>query len=263
VFRVTGVRKPSNDIIRLLVEEEQLTQFVPLGRAEPGGTLRTLLLVKRALPFGPILGSIVLAATLTSSALAYSTSIDDAAASGDVETLRAMLEANPALALAKSGDGPTPLHLAALYGHREVASVLLAFHADVAARDENGDTPLHLAAAKGWREVVVLLLDNQADVNARDAHGALPLHAAVFYKREETVKLLIARHAQVAAADDDGETPLHMAAQTGSVELAKMLLANHADINARDTANVTPLHAAVFFKHDDVVRLLREHGGLE
>jgi ankyrin repeat protein len=42
-----------------------------------------------------------------------------------------------------------------------------------------------------------------------------------------------------------------------------MLLANHADINAKDSANVTPLHAAVFFKHEDVARLLREHGGLE
>jgi ankyrin repeat protein len=85
----------------------------------------------------------------------------------------------------------------------------------------------------------------------------------VFYKRDETVKLLIAQHAQIAAADDDGETPLHMAAEAGSVPLAEVLLANHADINARDTANVTPSHAAVFFKHEDVARLLREHGGHE
>ena len=228
-----------------------------------GGTLRTLLSLKRALHSGPVLGLIALMVTLTSSALGYSTTVEVAAAAGDVMTLRTLLEANPSLALAKEGDGTTPLHLAALYGHKEAASVLLAFHADVAARDENGDTPLHLAAAKGWRELVLLLLDSHADVNARDAHGAMPLHAAAFYKREDTVKLLIARHAQVTAADDDGETPLHMAAQTGSVEIAEMLLANDAEINARDTANVTPLHAAVFFKHDDVARLLRERGGLE
>jgi ankyrin repeat protein len=85
----------------------------------------------------------------------------------------------------------------------------------------------------------------------------------VFYKRTETVTLLIARHAQIAAADDDGETPLHMAAESGSVELAELLLAHHADVNARDAANVTPLHAAIFFKHDDVARLLRERGGIE
>jgi ankyrin repeat protein len=263
VFCVTGVRKPSNDILCLLLEEEQLTQFVPLGRAELGGTLRTLLLLKRALHFGPVLGSMVFAATLASSALAYSATVEDAAAAGDVVALRAMLEANPSLALAKEGDGTTPLHLAALYGHKEAASVLLAFHADVAARDENGDTPLHLAAAKGRPDLVLLLLNGHADVNARNAHGAMPLHAAVFYKREETVKLLIVRDAQVTAADNDGETPLHMASQTGSVELAEMLLANHAEINARDAANVTPLHAAVFFKHDDVARLLRERGGLQ
>ena len=32
-------------------------------------------------------------------------------------------------------------------------------------------------------------------------------------------------------------------------------------INARDVANGTPLHAALFFKHEDVARFLREHGG--
>jgi ankyrin repeat protein len=249
-----------NDSLRLS-SRYRISRTVRCDRASLAGAPRTLISLKRALHLGPIPGLIVLAVTLTSSALAHGTTIEDAAAAGDVVTLRAMLEANPALAWAKESDGTTPLHLAALYGRKEAVGILLAFHADVAARDENGDTPLHLAAAKGWRELVLVLLANHADVNAKDAHGATPLHAAVFYKREETVKLLIAQHAQIAATDNDGETPLHMAAEAGSVQLAEVLLTNHADINARDTANVTPLHAAVFFKHEDVARLLRDRGG--
>jgi ankyrin repeat protein len=228
-----------------------------------GGALRTLFLLKRALHLQPFRGLIAFIIIATASALAHGTTIQDAAAAGDATTLRTMLEEDPGLALIKEADGTTPLHLAALYGRADAVRVLLAFHADVSAHDDNGDTPLHLAAAKGWQAVVLLLLANRADVNARDAHGATALHAAAFYKQEEMAKLLLARHAEVEAADDNGDTPLYMAAEAGSVQMAEMLVANHAAVNARDVANGTPLRAAVFFKHEDVARFLREHGGHE
>jgi ankyrin repeat protein len=259
---VTIACKLCSDFNRLSNKDHFLARSIEIGQVW-GGTLRTLAVFKRAIRLQHAAILIVLAIILTSSALAHGATIEEAAAAGDVATLRALLETNPALALAKEGDGTTPLHLAALYGRKEVASILLSFHADVSARDENGDTPLHLAAAKGWQEIIQVLLDNRADVNAKDAHGATPLHAAVFYKREDAAKLLIARHAQIASVDDNGDTPLHMAAETGSVPLAEMLLANHADINARDTASVTPLHAALFFKHEEVAHLLRQHGAQE
>jgi ankyrin repeat protein len=245
------------------IERLKFSQIIRTILCVLGGALRTLFLFKRVLHFQAVRGFIAFIIIVTSSALAHGATIEDAAAAGDAATLRTMLEADPALALAKEADGTTPLHLAALYGRADAVRVLLGFHADVSARDDDGDTPLHLAAARGWQEIALLLLASRADVNARDAHGATALHAAVFYKRDELAKLLLARHAEVEAADDNGDTPLHMAAEAGSVEMAEMLVANHAALNARNVANGTPLHAALFFKHEDVARFLREHGGHE
>lgn len=43
------------------------------------------------------------------------------------------------------GGGATPLHLAALSGHKELAEILLAHGADVNARNNSGKTPLQFA----------------------------------------------------------------------------------------------------------------------
>jgi ankyrin repeat protein len=223
--------------------------------------LRTLLSFNRIFRSPILSGCAVGLLVLISNCPAFCTTIQDAAAAGDVATLRSMLETNPALASAREVDGMTALHVAALYGHKEVVEVLLAFHADVGAEDKNGDTALHLAAAKGRQEVVAPLLRHHADLNAKDVRGATPLHVAVFYKQNEMARLLVASRADVQAADENGDTPLHMAAETGSVELSKLLLANHADVNARDISGFTPLYVAAFFKHEDVATVLRQHGG--
>ena len=58
-----------------------------------------------------------------------------------------------------------------------VAGLLLASHADVNAKDTTlAETPLHLAAVRGHKDVAELLLANKADVNAKDIDGETPLH---------------------------------------------------------------------------------------
>jgi ankyrin repeat protein len=46
---------------------------------------------------------------------------------------------------AQNKDGETPLHLASLSGHVEVARMLIEHGADVAAQNKDLETPLHLA----------------------------------------------------------------------------------------------------------------------
>src|SRR5579862_3189541 len=90
--------------------------------------------------------------------LAAGDPIHDAAASGDLEKVKALLNSNSGLVFSKDSSGMTPLHFAAQNGHKEVAEVLLANKAEAGSNDRDGVMPLHLAAYTGHRDVVELLL---------------------------------------------------------------------------------------------------------
>ena len=67
------------------------------------------------------------------------------------------LLANKAGVNARGGQGGSPLHLAAVNGHKDVAELLLANKADVNAKVNDGSTPLHYAVTKGHGDVAELL----------------------------------------------------------------------------------------------------------
>src|SRR5206468_940703 len=75
----------------------------------------------------------------------------EAAAAGDADRVRTLLDADPSLRDAHAPDGWTPLHLAGHFREGAVIDLLLARGADVNAVSRNGDAnaPLHAAAAGG------------------------------------------------------------------------------------------------------------------
>jgi len=101
-----------------------------------------------------------------------------------------LLLASKADVNAREKAGYTPLHRAAVSGHKDVAELLLAKKADVNAKDNFGYTALHLAARKGYKDIVDLLLANKALVNARTIMGITPLDAATWDGFQEVVDLL-------------------------------------------------------------------------
>ncbi len=155
--------------------------------------------------------------------------IFNACAAGRVAAAVAEIDRDPSLMKAHSTDGWTPLHLAAFFGHADLANALLDRGADINAASTNAmnNTPLHAAAAGGNTPLVKLLLERGADPNARQ---------------------------------EGGWTALHSAAQAGNREMVEVLLANGADVNARATNNQAALDLALMRGHHEVVALLEELG---
>lgn len=152
--------------------------------------------------------------------------LHEAAVLGDLERVRALLTEDRARVTSRSADGWTALHLAAFYGKRGVAELLLARGADLAALSSNqmANTPLHAAlAGREDADVVALLIARGADVNARGAMGYTPLHIAASRGNASLVERLLSSGAKAMARTEDGKTPALIATERGHDAVASRL----------------------------------------
>jgi len=111
------------------------------------------------------------------------TNLHNAVKAGDVPAIKALLDANRALANSRSETDPRgtyPLHVAAEFGQRAAAEVLLDYGADVSLLDaENDSIALCWAAFFGRPAVAAILLAAGSEANQRNKHGLTPLGCAV------------------------------------------------------------------------------------
>ncbi len=152
--------------------------------------------------------------------------IFEAAATGDTARLAAILDAEPAAIASYSGDGWTPLHLAAAFAAPETVDLLLKRGAKVDAVGKNpqANQPLHAALALGRNpETVKLLLAAGANPNAAQAGGFTALFSAAADNLRDLAELLLAAGTEAQHLSDPGKTAADFARERGHAELADWL----------------------------------------
>jgi ankyrin repeat protein len=105
----------------------------------------------------------------------------DAATMGDLKTVKAMIAKNPQLVRASDDMGFTALHGVAGQDEPELAELLIASGADVAAKNDMRTTPLHIAQ---YASVVDVLVRHGADVNVRARTAG---HRSTFKRKKEKI----------------------------------------------------------------------------
>jgi len=216
-----------------------------------------------------------------------SAALFDAIKAGELERVKAMVTANPALVTARARNGESAILTAVYHRQKEIANLLVArgapltifeacaageveraerlLDADVLALatfSEDGWTPLHLAAFFGHARITEILLARGADARARSHNptGNTPLHAALAGNHKFVAALLIGHGADVNAPDAQGWRPLHLAAANNNMDAIKALIAQGADVHAPNGEAKTPLSLATEKNYREAAALLRRFG---
>ena len=154
-----------------------------------------------------------------------------------------------------------PLHEATRDGDLEQVRALIDAGADLDAQGDNGETPLITAIIEGHVLVASLLIDRGAGIQARNKGGFTPLHAAAYANAIEIAEKLLSRGADVKdQMNKAGVTPLSVASEEGHPGLVKVLIGHGADLEAGERNGYTPLTRALWRGQNEVVALLQRSG---
>ncbi len=159
-------------------------------------------------------------------------------------------------------NGWTPLHLSAAQGDLAATTLLLTDTYAIDHRNGVGRTALYEASKRGHTPVVALLLQHGANPNARAKQGYTPLLAAAERGHAETIALLLSNRADPGATSERGDSALHEAVRQGHLDAVRILLERGLPVN-RKAHGQTALEMAQIDENDDLVQLLRAHGGKE
>ena len=194
-------------------------------------------------------------------------SIHDAAANGDLDTVKKILEQNPSLVNQDDQYEWRPIFHAGLRRRYDVVKYLIDCGADLAAHDgyvihyagevPNNKEVVSLLIAYGGLDahtkpsseiarqfiyavflanvgrVNAMLRDNPKLVQERYARSDTALHHATRNGDLEIVEQLVGAGADVNGTTDNGHFPLYCAAGHGHVETTRYLVENGADLQAR------------------------------
>ncbi len=191
----------------------------------------------------------------------------------DLEALRRLLDASPALVHAPDERSNQPIHWAALTRQLDVIDDLLARGADIEAPRADGARPIQLAWGdyhfRSWmKNLPVSFEDAVAHLRARGARCDICTAAYIgdLARVRELLDqdpALVNQPSPYVSYYPCSGTPLRNAAAAGRAEMVALLLARGADPNLPEEG-IAPrghaLYSAVYHGHFEIARLLLEHG---
>jgi ankyrin repeat protein len=134
----------------------------------------------------------------------------------------------------KDKDGQAPIHLAAREGKSDIVETILNHSASVhKLKDQYNFTPLHWAALNGHKDTAIVLLERGANAMEKanysdDPPGTepsvTPLHFAAIMGHTEAARALLSYRADLDAKDRNGHTPAELAKLTGHEHTANVLM---------------------------------------
>ncbi|OQV14239.1 Transient receptor potential cation channel subfamily A member 1 [Hypsibius exemplaris] len=179
------------------------------------------------------------------------TPLQYAASYGYLEAFHGLIERGASIA-ARSKKDKTVLHYAAKFGQMDMVRALLDTSAGISihnAMDHKGISALHVAALYGHHDVAELLLSKGAFC-FRDDSGKTALHNAAAHNHHHIMGSILTYFSFVLdAADKNGSTALHLAATNDAAETVRYLL----DIGAKikeDAYGRTPMDWAILHKNE-------------
>jgi ankyrin repeat protein len=162
-----------------------------------------------------------------------------ACVSGDFETVRKLVEKNPAIVRCQHAYRK-PLYFAVRENRLEVVAFLLERDPDPTGLAVN-DSLLEIARDRGDAEMQRLLETKLADVHGASSKGE-PVAAAIRARDLAQVRALLDHAPELLhTGDARGNQPIHWAVMTRQIDVIDELLARGADINARRTDGARPI----------------------
>ena len=178
-----------------------------------------------------------LAFCLISHAAVPPSPVADAAAKGDVATVKTLL-AQKADVNAPQADGATAIQWAAYTNNLALADVLIKGGANVKQANHDGATALSLAAINGNAAMIEKLLQAGADPNERQPNGETALMLASRNGDVDAIKALLAHKADPNLKENlRGTTAIMWAAEQSHPDAVKLLAASGADVKAATDAD--------------------------
>ncbi|XP_010064416.2 protein ACCELERATED CELL DEATH 6-like [Eucalyptus grandis] len=196
--------------------------------------------------------------------------------SGDIHSLKEILDRDPSMLLMHTPQGNTALHVAARSGKTPVlAEIYSRCKSLLMEPNSEGDTPLHVASRAGQLSVAKFLVTeitsvslSQLDIESGcncgfemlrwgNRRNNTALHEAIRNGHSQVVRLLIKADSHLVLYENSsGESPLYLAARGGMKEIVDWILTS-CPLSAHGGSNgQTALHAAVSARHPGVVKAL-------